>query len=64
MLVSGLCLLLLNHFKIMMYLIGEISLYLLAALLIGFLMGWILKGLQLDRYTRSLQQQLDEVKKQ
>lgn len=44
----------------MAYLISEILLYLLAALLIGFIMGWVLRGLQLDRYTRSLQIELDK----
>lgn len=43
----------------MAYLISEILLYLLAALLIGFIMGWVLRGLQMDRYTRSLQIELD-----
>lgn len=46
----------------MIYLISEILLYLLAALLIGFVMGWALRGLQLDRYTRSLQIELDKKK--
>lgn len=44
----------------MVYLISEILLYLLAALLIGFIMGWVLRGLKLDRYTRSLQIELDK----
>ena len=46
----------------MAYLISEILLYLLAALLIGFIMGWVLRGLQLGRYTRSLQIELDKKK--
>ena len=46
----------------MVYLISEILLYLLAALLIGFILGWALRGLQQDRYTRSLQIELDKKK--
>lgn len=46
----------------MVYLISEILLYLLAALLIGFIMGWVLRGMQVDRYTRSLQIELDKKK--
>jgi len=46
----------------MLYLISEIILYLLAALLIGFIMGWMLRGLQQSRYTQSLQQELDKHK--
>ena len=46
----------------MLYLISEIILYLLAALLTGFVMGWLLRGLQQSRYTRSLQQELDKQK--
>ena len=46
----------------MLYLISEIILYLLAALFIGLIMGWVLRGLQLSRYTQSLQQELDKQK--
>ncbi len=60
MLVSVPCLQLSN--TDMLYLISEIILYLLAALLIGFIMGWVLRGLQQSRYTRSLQQELDKQK--
>ena len=46
----------------MVYLISEILLYLLASLLVGFIMGWVLRGFQLDRYTRSLQIELEKKK--
>ena len=60
MIVSRLCPQVLKLPRYMLYLFSEIILYLLAALLVGFIMGWALRGLQLSRYTRSLQEELDK----
>ena len=60
MIVSRLCPQVLKIPRHMLYLLSEIVLYLLAALLVGFVMGWVLRGLQISRYTRSLQEELDK----